>query len=206
VTTPIHPIIIVLGLKPANVPALLARSTAIVTAMTANKGTYPTPPLPFATVTADIATLSAAQTALKNRAGTMAARDDARKALVAGIHQLRAYVQQLADANPTQAAVIAENAAMTLRKSTAPHKSDLATKQVISGTVHVIAKAIKGARSYEWQFSTDGGKTWASVAPTTKATTSVPNLTPGVLTTFRHRAVTKGGPSEWGQPVSAMVS
>ena len=48
--------------------------------------------------------------------------------------------------------------------------------------------------SHEWQYSTDGGKTWTSVQTTLQAKTTVPGLQPGNTVVFRHRAVTKSGP------------
>ncbi len=95
---------------------------------------------------------------------------------------------------------------MTLRKARVYHKSDLATSQEVSSTVKVVAKATQGGRSYEWQYSTDGGKTWVSVSPTTQASVSIPNLVPGVMTMFRQRAVTKSGPTDWSNPVSTLVT
>ncbi len=95
---------------------------------------------------------------------------------------------------------------MSLRKVGARHKSDLAVKQVVSGTVKVVAKGVLGSRSHEWQYSTDGGKTWVTTPPTTQASTTIPGLQPGVLTTFRQRVVTKVGPSDRSQPISVLVS
>jgi hypothetical protein len=95
---------------------------------------------------------------------------------------------------------------MALRKTTVPHKSDLAVTQIVSGSVKVVAKSTPGARSHEWQISTDGGKTWTNGTPSAQATTTMTGLQPGVLTTFRQRVITKTGPSDWSQPVTALVS
>ncbi len=205
-TKTLSTIIVVLAIKAASVPALILRATAIVNAMTANKVTFPSPIPALAQVTADIATLTAAETALKSRSGTMADREAARMKLVADMNQLHAYVQQLANANPEQAAVIAEDAAMALRKPSVRHKSDLAVKQVVSGSIKVIAKATVGARSHEWQYSIDGGKTWTNAPPSAQATTVIEGLQTGVLTAFRQRVVTKTGASDWSAPVSMIVS
>jgi len=94
----------------------------------------------------------------------------------------------------------------TLRKKGTAHKNDLATSQKVTSVVEVAAKAVKGGRSYEWQYSTDGGKTWIGVQPTTQAKVSIPNLQPGVVTQFRQRAVTKSGPTDWSNPVTTIVT
>jgi hypothetical protein len=136
----------------------------------------------------------------------VAIRDDKQQVVVADMHQLHGYVQQLASATPAQAQIIAESAAMTLRKTGARHKSDLAVTQTVSGAVKVVAKSVLGARSHEWQLSTDGGKTWTNATPSAQATTTITGLQPGVLTMFRQRVITKTGPSDWSQPISTLVS
>jgi hypothetical protein len=72
--------------------------------------------------------------------------------------------------------------------------------------VHVIAKATKGAKAHDWQFSTDGGKTWIDASPTTKSSTVITGLTPGALVHYRQRVITKTGPGNWCQAVAAIVS
>jgi hypothetical protein len=199
-------IVVVLGL-PTNhsVLPLVLRSTSIVNAMEANKTTFASPNPPLTQVTAAINALTAAETAYKAHLGTRADRDAAYKAVVALMHQVHAYVQALATASPASAETIAQDAAMTLRKTGAHPKSDLAVHQKISGTVTVVAKAGKGSRAHDWQYSTDGGKTWTLAPTTTKASTIITGLTPGVLVTYRHRSITKAGPSDWSQPVSAIA-
>jgi len=76
----------------------------------------------------------------------------------------------------------------------------------VTGTVEVVAKATKGAKMNDWQYSTDGGKTWIDAPPTSKATTTIPNLTPATTVMFRQRVFTKAGLSNWGQPVSALIN
>jgi hypothetical protein len=155
-------ICIVLGL-PRPVAALIIRMSAILEAMGANKGTFPSPTPALSVAQAHLDALQAAETATKTHAsGTVQARDAAKALVIADANQLHGYVQQLANATPTQADIIATAAAMSLRKAPVRSKSDLAVKQTVSGTVVVAAKATTGSRSYEWQVSTDGGKTWLS--------------------------------------------
>ena len=199
-------IVVVLGLKPASIPPLIVRSTAIVNAMTTNKTMFPSPTPPLVQVTADIAALTAAETALRSHTGTSASRDDKKKQLVADMQALHGYVQQLVSADPAQASAIADGASMALRKSTTHKKNALSTKQTVSGSVKLVAKATKGARSNLWQDSTDGGKTWLDLPPTTQANTTVHSLTAGTTVTFRQRALLKTGLQDWSQPISVLVS
>jgi len=76
--------------------------------------------------------------------------------------QIHSYIQSLANATPADAATIAGDAAMTIKKS----------------PVHT----------------------------TTKASTSIQNLTPGVSLTYRQRVLLKTGLSDWSQPISALVT
>jgi len=206
-TASINTIIVAMGMVPRSVPALIVRATAIANAMEVNKATFTSPTPTITVFLADISALATAEANVKTRTvGMVAIRDDKKQVVVADMHQLHSYVQQLASANPAQAQIIAENAAMALRKTTVPHKSDLAVTQIVSGSVKVVAKSTPGARSHEWQISTDGGKTWTNGTPSAQATTTMTGLQPGVLTTFRQRVITKTGPSDWSQPVTALVS
>lgn len=80
------------------------------------------------------------------------------------------------------------------------------TSQKVSGVVLVTAARVKGARANHWQYSTDGGKSWVDVPPTTKAATSLPGLQPGLSVQIRHRVLTTTGLSDWGQSVAHFVS
>jgi hypothetical protein len=192
---------------PKVIAQLIAFAQAIVMAMTNNKVLFPTPSPALVQVTADTNSLVSAQTTVASRIkGAVAIRDEKRLIVVSDLHQLEAYVQQLVNLNPDQAISIAEAAGMGVRKpKAATQKSPITAIQVVSGSVKLVAKAALGGRSNEWQVSTDG-KTWTSAPPSTKAKTTVTGLQTGVLTYFRHRAVTKAGATDWTQPVSMLVS
>ncbi len=120
----LHRSIVVLG-KITTVPLLIALARAVVQAMTTNKSTFPTPNPPLPQVTTDANALDTAQLATKSKTkGTVATRDEARTVLVADLHQLQAYVQQIADASPEHAAVIIQSAGMSVRKTAPRNKSD----------------------------------------------------------------------------------
>jgi hypothetical protein len=199
-------IIVVLGL-PRPTAKVIIRVTNILAAMVANKTTFVSPPVPFATAEAHVAALVSAEAAAKTRTiGTVQLRDDALKLVVEDAHQLHTYVQQLANASPTQAANIAADAAMSLRKVTARATHDLTVKQAVPGAIHVAAGNVKGARSHEWEYSLDGGKSWLVAQATTKASTIISGITPGTLVQVRHRSIVKGGSSVWSNPATIAVS
>ncbi len=200
-------IVVVLGInKNAPVATLIETSATVINAMTANKATFSSPSPALSTVSAASIALASAQSAYKAQLGTRAARDDAWRALVTLMQQLREYVQTVVSANPAQASTIAQDAAMALRKTPTHHKSDLAVKAVASGSVKVVAKALKGAKANDFEYSTDGGKTWIAVPTSTKASATITGLQSGLAVTYRHRSITKAGPGDWSQPVTAVVT
>ncbi len=191
---------------PTAVAKLIALAKAIIAAMTLAKTTFPSPTPPLATVSTDVDALDTAETAKASKtAGTAQIRDAKKQVVLGDLHQLLAYVQQVADQNPTNAEAIIVSAGMSVRKKGAVAKPPLTVKAGVSGTVKLVAKSAKNSRSHEWQVSTDG-KTWTSVPPTTKANAVVTGLASGVLTYFRHRNVTTAGVGDWTSPVSIAVS
>jgi hypothetical protein len=157
-------------------------------------------------VSAAITTLHDAQLAFKGRTGTRAARDEAATVLMQLLNQLRVYVQSLVSATPAQASNIAQDAAMLLRRNPSHHKSDLAVKAVAPGSVKIVAKALKSARANEFQYSTDGGKTWIGAPVSTQAHATLTGLQSGLTVMYRHRPITKVGPGPWSQTVTAVVT
>ncbi len=122
------------------------------------------------------------------------------------LQELKTYVQHQADADAESAPAIIQGAGMNVRK-TAVRKPRVfaAAPGAVSGTVKLEAASAAHRASYEWQYSTDGGKTWLVAPSTLQAKTTVPGLTPGASVMFRYRAVTKTGEGDWSQPVSIIV-
>ena len=201
-----HKIIVVLGL-PTRIADFIIRATAIANAMTANSKEYPSPPLALTVLTSHVNDLTAKEAVAKTHVvGAVADRDAARKQVVVDLGQLQGYVQQVVNADAANAASLAADAGMSVRKFTRPAKPPLAGKSSSVGTVQLAAKATDGAGSNEWQYSTDGGKTWISLPTSTQAKTTVTGLASATAVTFRHRPVTKAGPQDWSQPVTTVVS
>lgn len=204
-TTTIHRIIATLTI-PKHVPDLVKLVDSVVAAMSNNPAFTGASTL-LASLTAKGAALNVAQTQAATRAkGTIAVRNQARAAVVTALHQLKAYVQQVADDDPEKAEAIIQSAAMTVRKPTVRNKAPFIAKAgAVSGTAELVAKAPTHRGAYEWQWSSDGGKTWTQLAVTLKARTTVTGLPVATTCTFRFRAVTKSGEGDWSQPVTLVV-
>jgi hypothetical protein len=191
---------------PRSVPALIALARSMVTSMTSN-ALFTTPDPTLAAVTAATNELETAQTAAKARThGAVAARNDKRAVLVTLLEQLKAYIQKTADANLEIAPTVIQSAGIQVRKVPAHAARVFGAKPAaVSGSV--ILHAVSAARraSYEWQYSTDGGKTWVQAPGTLQTKTTIAGLTPGATVTFRYRALTKTGEGDWSQAASIIV-
>lgn len=191
---------------PRPVLALLALAKALQAAIAANPGIFKSPVPSLAQLASDIAAFDTAQAATKTVKGSVEARDAKRVIVVADLHALRAYVQTLCDADPANATSIAEAAKMSTRKPTKRTQNDVNVKAgPSSGSLEVTARLTTARASHEWEYSTDGGKTYVSTPPTLQGKTTISGLVPGSTVFVRHRAVTKTGPDDWSQPVSLTV-
>ncbi len=101
---------------PTAVPALISYTQNILKRMTGNAYfANPTPTL--AAITTDLDDLQIAEAAAISRVkGAVAARNEKRKALVASLQQLRAYIQSVADADEGNGPAIIESAGLAVRK------------------------------------------------------------------------------------------
>jgi hypothetical protein len=142
-----------------SVPALISYAEGIVTRMTGNP-TFPAPVPTLAAVTAALADLRPTATpALARTKGAVTPRNEKRTVLVAALQQLRAHVQSIADADPTQASSIIESAGVAVRKSPTRSARAFAAKPgPVAGVVRVTAVAASRRASYEWQYSADGAE------------------------------------------------
>ena len=86
-----------------------------------------------------------------------------------------------------------------------PARAFNATQGPVSGSAKITAVVAARRASYEWQYSTDGGKTWIAAPGTLKASTTVPGLPVGTAVQFRYRALTRAGESDWSQAVVLVV-
>ena len=191
---------------PGSVPQLLGTTSALVSSMTNNQY-FPTPDPPLATVSAAVAALEAAQTAVHARTqGAVAGRNEKRQTLTKLLEQLRAYIQKIADGDSGTAEAVIRSAGVGVRKPTIRQKQAFAvTEGAVSGSVKLVTATAGARASYEWQCSPDGGKTWQALPATLQAKTTMTGLAVGASAQFRSRAVTKTGEADWTQPVSILV-
>jgi len=161
----------------------------------------------LADVTAAIGDLKTADAIAQTRAkGTAAARDDRRLALVVRMAELKAYVQKVADADMENGAALIQSAGMNVKRTAVCTPRVFAiTQGPVSGTVRVVAPKAADRAAYDWEWSTDGGKTWQIAPSTLRATTQRAGLVPGSTVWCRYRAVTKAGEADWSEPTSFLT-
>ena len=192
---------------PRIIALLIVFGRRVVQAMTGNPWFASLAAL-VTTTSADLDALYAAQaTALTRAKGTAATRDLKKKAVVDDLNGLKAGVQLVMNQNPQQAAAIAESAGMWEKKPGARWKAALAARMgVAPGEVLVRAKKVPGRGiAYEWQCSSDGGKTWIGMGTTTVADTSALGLTVGTTYQFRFRTTLKKKTGDWSDSISFVV-
>jgi hypothetical protein len=167
--------------------------------------TSPTPTL--AAVASAVSDLEQAQAAALGRTkGAVDTRNAKRAALLLLVDALASYVQHVADADPENAAAIIQSAGMGVRKAPVHAPRVFAVIQAsASGSVKIVAPAASRRASYDWQTSTDGGKTWTLASSTLQSKTSLSGLAAGTTVMFRYRAIVKGGEGEWSQPIAFLV-
>ena len=189
-----------------KVPALITQAQNIVQAMT-NNPSFPAPTPSLATVTDAIHQLDVAETATLSRTkGAAATRNDKRTALVKLLELLKGHIQNTADANVETAAAVIQSTGLTVKKhAVKPPRVFAAKAGAVSGSVNLVAHSAAHRASYEWQYSTDTGKTWLGAPSTLQSKTTIPGLTPGATAMFRYRSVTKKGEGDWSQPTSLLV-
>lgn len=200
-------IAVTLGL-PRRVADLIVRAQAVHDTMAANTKSLPSPSPALPVLQASIDALTAKEAAAKTRvAGAVDDRNAAEKVLRVDLNNERAYVESVVNADPTNAAQLAGDAGMTLRAPNVRSKAPLTVKAgKVSGEVHLVAKATKGATANDWQYSTDGGKTWLPLPSTSQAETTLTGLSPATTIAVRHRALTRSGYADWTDAVTHVVA
>ncbi len=186
--------------------ALIAFTKSVIQSMTGN-AYFPNPQPPLATVQTALDELMSAEAAATKRAlGAVATRNEKRTVLVALLEELRVSVQKVADANPEQAPSVINSAGMPVRKPAVRKPRVFSAVQgAVSGTVKLIVPSAGHRSSYDWQWSSDGGKTWQLLPSTIQARTTVTGLPPATNASFRYRAVTKTGVADWSEVISLLV-
>jgi hypothetical protein len=198
--------LVALKLHPSMVPALINFTQQAVKSMTGNPS-FPTPSPTLAEITTATAELQTAENAaLARTKGAATLRNEKRTALVLLLQGLAGYVQTIANANVENSASIIQSAGMAVRKVPVHAPRVFAAKPgKVTGTAALVARSAGPRSSYEWQTSTDGGKTWTSAPATLQAKTTVTGLTPGATVLFRYKSVTKTGEGDWSEGVTLQI-
>jgi hypothetical protein len=180
-------------------------ASAVLNALTSNPS-VPSPIPPLAVFEAHVVELRAAQAVTLSRLhGSAAERDVKLGVVLSDLESLRSCVQWAADMSPENAGSIIENAGMSVKRVGYHHKAEIeATQGKVSGSVHVVAQAVRTRSFYDWQLSTDG-QTWETFASTLKANVDIGGLTVGKRYSFRVRRATKAGVGDWSDPVSLFI-
>jgi hypothetical protein len=207
----------VLGVDKHKIPALVARAQGIYNGMDADKVTYAgaNPALPaFLTMIVNLTTAQqAVRTGLK---GAAAARDVQRDILWTGMDTQRIFVQGLADAAPSRAVSLIQNAGLLVAQFTG-HPKALLTLSLgkAPGSVECDANVslLVGAgaprphqrRFFNWGYTLDGAKTFVTVPSTPTGKTTITNLPLLTQVGVRVNLNNMTGPGEWSQVVYILI-
>jgi hypothetical protein len=175
--------------------------------MAGNIAQFPNPTPTLKAVDSAVSDLEKAQAAVLARVkGSTEQRAAKRAALVQLIDALRSYVQGVSDLDPANSAAIIQSAGFAVRKVPAHRARVFAVTQgAMTGSVKVVAPIGAKRASYDWQWSTDGGKTWQLAPSTLQAKTTLQGFAAGSTVSFRYRVTTKAGEAEWSQPIAFLV-
>jgi hypothetical protein len=188
-----------------KVSRYLAACRLVVTMMTDNES-FPAPTPPLSEVSADLDDLEAREElAMKGGKGMTKERDVVLRKAHGKMTVLRAYVQNAANAEPEKAEAIIHSAGMKVGKPRTRTKLPMQAKYGNAvGRVVLDTRAVPKPVQYRWQMSTDQ-TTWTDLPETFKTRTTVEDLVPATVYSFRLRTVTRNGPSDWSPPVTIVA-
>jgi hypothetical protein len=207
----------ILGVSRFDVPAVLNRSMAMYNGFAGDPATYASPTLALPAFLVLIQNATAAQQlALLRGKGAAGARDVQRDLLLTGMEIERMFVQALADATPSRAVSLIENAGLLVAPFPVHNKAMLTLGNGNpSGTVTCSANIglLVGAgatmphqgRFFNWEYTLDGSKTFVAMPPTSRSKTSISNLTPLTMVGVRVNLNNSEGPGPWSQVVTILV-
>jgi hypothetical protein len=191
---------------PARIGLLISFVRAVILAIAGNPH-FPNPSPSLVTLEAAVSDLEKAEATVQARVrGAIEPRNAKRAALRQLLDVLAAFVQGIADADPVNGAAIIQSAGLSVAKPFRHGRRVFAAAQgVASGSVKVTAPVGAHRASYDWQWSTDGGKTWQLAPSTLQSKTVLTGFAPGSTVSIRFRVTTKAGEGEWSQPAALMV-
>jgi len=162
----------------------------------------------LASLLTEIAALDVATTKAKGRApGAASDRTAKRLKVVQRLNHIVDLVQGVAEAqaNAVDAATVILSAGLKIKQVGKHAKSPLAARHGdVSGDVKLIALAVARVATYFFEYSVDQ-KSWEAAPPTFKSGTLLSGLKPGVVYSFRFRALTRKGMGNYADVVTLMV-
>jgi hypothetical protein len=204
-----HRVVLKVDPKPRTALGWLIHSKVVVAEATVNAAMFSSIAALLTQLGTDTQALDVAQTkAAKNGKAATTARDAQWRVLQKSYRAFAAGVQGLMDAAPdtAHALAIAAAAALMIRLPPVRIVDGFRGKILGNGEIRLYGRRPGGRNGafFEWQMSNDG-KTWAAVATTNNAKTTVTGLTPGSAVAFRYRTTLKNVTSEWSQVISVIV-
>ncbi len=206
----------IFGVALHRVAPVVGRAEAMLLGMGSDTVTYsaPNPPLP---VFKDLITnVTTAQAAVRTRVvGAAATRDVQLGLLVQGMESERFYVQSLADKDAARAVEIIQNAGLVVAGRSGHGKLMLVLRDgPMPGTVEadanvglLVADAPHpyAARYFNWEVTSDGGRTFVSAPATNHGKTLLTGLTPHTLVGVRVSITILGVTGPWTDVATILV-
>ena len=195
--------------------SVVSRANAMTTGWGNNATVFVTPNPTIQVIDGQVVIVNKAETLAQTRAkGSAGARNVQRSILVGMLEADLTYIQGIADnaSTPEQAANILQLGGVVVAAVGQHAKQILTVTQAQPGGLVLLdafARVLKnGAKSafFNWQSTSDGGKTFVNLPSTPKSKTTAAGFTP--LTTVGFRVCFTGPtaiPGEWSQIVSFLV-
>jgi hypothetical protein len=206
----------VLKMKKKITVSVTGKANAMCTGLANNAALFTTPNPSISTIQNQVVVVNKAEVLAATRGKGLAAARNVQLGILVGMLETElTYIQGVADTSATpDQAVATILAGGVLVAIVAPHiKPVLAATQGAPGSLVTLtanATALGASKSrktfFNWQSTADGGKTFVTLPPTPKATTTVANLTPLSTYGFRVSVTNSAGiQGEWSQIISFLV-
>jgi len=210
-TTPSYRAVPVVG-KQRSAPRFLVFCNGVIAGLgsSGNATLFASIATLLATLVNDVKTLTTAQGLAVGGTkcpATVGDRNTARLVVEKDIENIRAALQQLADASPATATDLIVKAGFQVKKRPLRNKPAFAVDHgVNSGEAEVAIKSPGRDRTVEFQASPDGGKTWPCDVFGPELSHLFIGLTVGVLWSFRYRVkLAKQPMGDWSDPITLTI-
>jgi hypothetical protein len=206
----------ILKIKKKNTNSVETRAKAMVAGAGGDPTVYASVASTITAIQNQIPVLDKAEVAARTKVpGAAAARNVQRNLLIGLMETALGLVQTIADACPTvdQAVSTIQEAGLLVALVPQRTKAILAAKQTTPGsnvTLEANATALgvdsRKKSCFNWQVTSDGGKTYVTLPSTPTSTTSVAGLTPLLTYGFRVSVTSSSGAAgAWSQTVAFLV-